>query len=199
MSWRTWTNWWSNPTFHQGMAGPGVDKARLSMAKVDAKADLNFLVPLAGVIPPKQGTLSKKIDSWTLQLWRKRWNDIQTCRQTKFWFSSGPRFNIAKELLKLERTELGILIQFFTGHGWLRRHCGIIDGITDKTCQLCHQGEEDPEHLWSCCSATELVRRQCTQDNQDNTWQLKEVNRFLGTNLMVELLKRTQEEQVCEV
>ena len=123
-------------------------------------------------------------------------SDTQTCRQTKFWFKSGPRFKVAKELLKLKRTELGILIQFFTGHGWLRRHCGIIDGITDKTCQLCYQGEEDPEHLWSHCVATESVRGQSTQDN---TWQLKEVSRFLGTNLMTELLKRTQAEQVCEI
>ena len=47
------------------------DKARLSMAKANAKADLNILVPLAEVILAKQGTYSKKIDSWTLQIWKK--------------------------------------------------------------------------------------------------------------------------------
>ena len=43
------------------------DKARLSMAKADAKADLNFLAPLTGVIPYKKSTNSQKIDSRTLQ------------------------------------------------------------------------------------------------------------------------------------
>ena len=72
------------------------DKARLSMAKANAKADLNILVPLAEVILAKQGTYSKKIDSWTLQIWKKRWSDTKTCRQTKFWFKDGPRLNVTR-------------------------------------------------------------------------------------------------------
>ena len=104
----------------------------------------------------------------------------------------------------MHRIDLGLRVQFFTGHGWLRRHCHVIDKITDPICGACYEAGslETPEHLWTSCKGTEF-NRQChritglNEDSKTLSWSMKKVNRFLETTLMVNLLVRTQQEQSC--
>ena len=56
-------------------------------------------------------------------------------------------------------------------------------------CRLCGIGEETPEHLWNSC--IELQQG----SPRKKPWQLRQLDRFLGTTSMVLLLKQGQGEQ----
>ena len=136
-----------------------------------------------------------------MQAWiLTRWQDSNECRQTKLWFPMGPRPEDTKALLQKSRIELGISIQFLSGHSWLRRHCWIVDSnygqrpsTFDPLCWLCGLGEETPVHLWTC------IQKLDKNLPKTKSWSSSALDRFLGTKSMVLLLEKSQEEQIVEV
>ena len=50
-----------------------------------------------------KGILKSEIDSSTNRLWRIMWNMDPTCRQSKMWFSEGPRPGFAFNILRIPR------------------------------------------------------------------------------------------------
>jgi hypothetical protein len=74
------------------------------------------------VAPPPKGTISLNVQNWIRATWSKRWRNSTDDSQTKIWLSSADQ-KLAKSLLQKSRIELGIRIQFLTGHGpwWQNR------------------------------------------------------------------------------
>ena len=114
--------------------------------------------------------------------------------QTKQWFPM-PCKNVG--IIKFGRPTLGYFIQFFTGHGWFRRHRVKIDEDSGL-CRFCNSALEDPEHLWSSCSAFDGVRHAILQDCKDDdtivsfskpfVWSVTQLIRFFRDPKMAELL-----------
>ena len=139
-------------------------------------------------------------------LWQDEWNhsggsyysmtsrQLPYAYQTKQWFPSLYR---EAGILKFGRPTLGYFIQFFTGHGWFRRHRVKIDEDS-SLCRFCSSALEDPEHLWSSCRAFDgvrhAIRQECKDDNsivsfsKPFVWSVTQLIRFFRDPKMAELL-----------
>ena len=137
---------------------------------------------------------AQRANDWTSKQWSSEWqiHTEQTCKQTAVWFPVGSKPDIAKGLFFLNRDKLGRMIQFLTGHGWLRYAQAKRGEKQSAICRLCNNGDETPWHLWTVCLGTKQIRLQCRILN--NLWTIRKVDRFLGTNTMVRLLDVKEEE-----
>ena len=86
------------------------------------------------------------------------------------------------------REELGLVIQFLTGHGFLMKHRSLVEPEVSAECRLCLEEDEDPEHLWRVCPAIETERRKIINDNNPSNWQIKELRRFLRIPSIAEIM-----------
>ena len=87
---------------------------------------------------PRQGTTKSKVRRWMYNQWKQEWLREPDCGQTKFWFS-GPDPLFSRRVLKYNRTNLALLIQFITGHCWLSRHDSIVQGGSTTDIVSCPQ------------------------------------------------------------
>ena len=55
--------------------------------------------------------------------------------------------SIIDKMLIIGRAELGLVIQFVTGHGFLMKHRSMLDLDVSAECRLCLEEDEDSEHL----------------------------------------------------
>ena len=72
-------------------------------------------------LAPDKKTINLTIESFLNDLWFKSWDDIAGHTQTKYWLPRPDSF-LATKLLTMSRKHLGFNIQFFSGHGWWRKH-----------------------------------------------------------------------------
>ena len=130
---------------------------------------------------------SRNLVDWVVKTWSKRWKELSTCRQTKYWFST-PAEEKSKFFLNMDRISFGRTIQFLTGHGWYMRHRSVIDSTIDPTCRLCCEEEEEPFHVYLECPALERERRNFPpgQTFPDN-WCCKALDWFLDLPQIKEL------------
>ena len=170
-------------------------KAYARVARLDRR-----VLETANLAAPT-GCRAQMVEQFFQKAWSDRWQSTDTdrYRQTRFWFPTGPRPEVSKELLMKNRTGLGSCIQLLTGHGWLKRHQWIVDSnhgtkptSIDPMCRLCGKDEETPKHLWEDCSQ---LRMGTSVIPKGQPWQLKHIDRFLRTNSMVMLLTQCQGEQ----
>jgi hypothetical protein len=114
------------------------------------------------VTPQAKGTFAAKANDWSYREWKKRWSNLKECGQTRFWLPECDKV-LAKQLLGLGRGMLGVVIQFITGHTWLKRHTDIIEKTDDRACRLCgadgntYETTETPIHLATTCPELSLV------------------------------------------
>ena len=91
--------------------------------------------------------------------WNSRWHEIDEAHQTKVW---APDVMRNPDLIKLCRSQLGLCIQFITGHNWLLRHKRyyLENPQMDQTCRLCNaeNSREDAIHFWTECTALRAQR-----------------------------------------
>ena len=117
--------------------------------------------------PPKRD-LWAAIEGIMSRKWRRRWEGIKTCRQTKYFYS-GPDKGKSDELLNMTKNKISVLTRFLTGHVFLRRQNFIVDhGCYPPrgwaSCRLCSEGnleedeDETPHHLITKCPAL-MVKR----------------------------------------
>lgn len=93
-----------------------------------------------------------------LTLWKDRWKNEPTCRQTKLMIKE-PRARLVKGLLLRDRKTLGMYIAYVTGHCTLRRHSKIMGiNMGSTLCRLCNSEEETPHHVLQKCPRTEDIR-----------------------------------------
>ncbi len=92
--------------------------------------------------------------------WNKRWDTLNTCRQTKIWM---PAVNKRKSklLINQDRTTLGLIVQMLTGHTRLNRHESLINPEEEPNCRYCLQEEETPWHVIGACPRLMNVRLDC--------------------------------------
>jgi hypothetical protein len=64
----------------------------------------------------------------------------------KLWFPT-PDPKKSCQIMSQSRPEVGLLIQWLTGHCYLARHQSLIFPEINPTCNLCEYGEETPWHL----------------------------------------------------
>ena len=121
---------------------------------------------------------------------------------TKQWFPSPCR---EAGIIKFGQPTLGYFIQFFTGHGWFRRHRVKIDEDS-SLCRFCNSALEDPEHLWSSCRTFDgvrhAIRQECRMDNNSVSftkpfvWSVTQLIRFFRDPKMAELLTGPGSQQI---
>ncbi len=116
-------------------------------------------------VPPPIGTFADEVDRWLIDKWSKQWSKNPTCKQTRFWFPTiKPEFSLS--LSKWSRAEVGMMVQFLTGHCWLNRHKFLVEESSTKKCRLCdmdgedHDSMETPIHLTTNCQALTQVTRE---------------------------------------
>ena len=82
----------------------------------------------------------------------KSWDDLAGHAQTKYWLPRPDSF-LATKLLKMSRKHLGFNIQFFSGHGWWRKHLMTAKLSKSDKCRLCleDQAVKTPIHIFSEC------------------------------------------------
>ena len=80
-----------------------------------------------------------------------RWNSVKSSyRQTKIWYSKYNK-KAAKFFLNLSRHELGLVVQFLTGHNRLNRHQALMYPNIDENCRKCKEKPETSWHLIADC------------------------------------------------
>ena len=102
---------------------------------------------------PPLSYIKSRIREGLRQEWNTRWQNLTTCRQTKLWFPSLD-LSKSKQLMKLSRPSLSILVQAITGHNSLAYHESKLNPGFDPACDLCDSGErQTTEHLTTQCDA----------------------------------------------
>jgi ribonuclease HI len=117
-------------------------------------------------VPAPYSLLRQLVEQGVNKRWAARWQAAKHAdgkpiyRQTKHFFPK-PDKNKAYFLIKQDRATLGKLIQFITGHAFLKRHESLIQNKKGEseddpeyitpTCQLCDRGDETPYHLIHDC------------------------------------------------
>ena len=126
----------------------------------DGSADLEH-VRGDGPIIPFAG-LRNQLNEAIVMVWMVEWLNEQPCRQTKHFFPTVIK-KLAQACVRLSRKEFSVLIQFITGHNFMRRHQSIVDlGYPEMDicwCRYCDDGEESTYHLMSECDAFANERR----------------------------------------
>ena len=54
-------------------------------------------------------------------------------------------------IMSLDRADCSLLVQFLTGHNYLRYHLYVMGVSESKECRLCQDGTEDAWHLLIKC------------------------------------------------
>ena len=93
----------------------------------------------------------------TLEKWTARWISSADCRQTKIFFPE-PNKKLSKELLNLNRTDLGLCIRHLTGHSFFRYHRSKVNPAVDPQCRGCKEASEESAHIILECPAFQEER-----------------------------------------
>ena len=106
------------------------------------------------ILASDKKTINPTIEAFLNVQWYKQWDDISGHAQTKYWLPRPDSF-LATKLLSMSRKHLGYNIQFFSGHGWWRKHLMTAKLSKSDKCRLCleDQAVETPIHIFSECPA----------------------------------------------
>ena len=113
------------------------------------------------IVTPKKYVINQTIMTFLAGLWASKWENIKGHAQTKYW-CTGPDPILAAKLLNMPREHLGWCIQFFTGHGWWKKHLKLANLCNNSICRLCkqHNSIESPIHLFSECTELTAIRQE---------------------------------------
>ena len=89
------------------------------------------------IIPGSKGELKFNINSYIYAKWQKKWDCLNSCRQTKIFF---PKIDPGKsdKLMKQSRGMYSTLVQWITGHSFLNRHEFVIGNLDFNECRFCN-------------------------------------------------------------
>ena len=117
-------------------------------------------------LAPDKKSIIPTIESFLNDKWYKTWDDLDGHTQTKYWLTRPDHF-LATKLLQMSRKHLGYNIQFFSDHGWWRRHLMTAKLSKSDKCWLCleDQAVKCPIHLFSECPALAWFRQELFNDS----------------------------------
>ena len=134
-------------------------------------------------VTPKKDVINQTIMTFLNDKWSTKWENLRGHAQTKYW-CMGPDPILSAKLLNMPREHLGWCIQFFTGHGWWKKHLKLANLCNDHTCRLCkrYNSVESPIHLFSECTELTAIRQEIFNTpyptNQSISNQLCQVAEF---------------------
>jgi len=139
-------------------------------------------------IPAPTSYRNKIIYEGINEQWTEEWMDDPRYRQSKFFYRKPDKLKAYKMILSTKK-QIGLMIQFLTGHGFLRRHINLLDIESGKDpptppeCRLCNSHTETPIHLITEC---EVIRRQSLKIFRycnavvPPAWSIDRLNSFLN-------------------
>ena len=141
------------------------------------------------------GEIKSIIRAWGSRQWQSFWRELlPQCRQTKIWLPDVHR-SIIREMPNVSRVELGLMIQFVTGHCYLLKHRSLLEQGLAYECRLCLEEDEDPMHLWCECPAIDSEQRKIGLINKTPAnWLPGNLSRFLQIPPIVEIMGQEQGE-----
>lgn len=116
--------------------------------------------------------LKVELRQWADGMHRSIWNSAEVGRTTKILWGDPDRSK-TKELLKLNKRELGTFMGILTGHSILRAHLYRIGKADSGVCRACMEDDETLEHYLCNCPAFARIRVQTL--SSDNTPSLEEL------------------------
>lgn len=143
-------------------------------------------------MPLSYNEIKTKIEKRYRSQWEKDWQTAKEYRQTKIWF---PKLNKIESKLILQRSrfELGLIIQFITGHNHLHYHRSKCDDNVDDKCRLCQEGQESSWHIAAECPALTEQRKAIFKKpilSQKSDWTVNQIrDLILGVDEVRDLMK----------
>ena len=101
----------------------------------------------------------------TIRTWMDRWAKDITCRQTRLIVPKPSKY-LTDFLFDQHRTEFSSMVQFCTGHNFLKYHRYNTNRAPDATCRLCQEDRETAWHLLTECPALFWLRHQIFYTDQ---------------------------------
>ena len=147
-------------------------------------------------LAPDKKIIIPTIESFLNDKWFKSWDDLAGHAQTKYWLPRPDSF-LASKLLQMSRKHLGYNIQFFSGHGWWRKHLMTAKLSKSDKCRLCLEAVKTPIHIFSECPAMAGFRKVLFNDTypSQHTGQqsLCQVTELALHGSVQELIERTDQ------
>ena len=146
-------------------------------------------------IPMAMANAKRIIKSMIWKEWELEWQTYPKGRQTKY-FINAPSTKF-KKITNYGRDTIGRLIQYLTGHSFLRRHNNVVffgstDNIGNSNCRLCNMNvDETPHHIITSCPDLSNRRNAYFHTRKLNDfeykWNLKQMTGFLEMDTLTEL------------
>ena len=146
-----------------------------------AKLGANLTVPNLR-LPTAAAEIKKKDRNNTIMKWQNEWSNEGSCQQTRKFI---PVINKPETqmLTQLPRDRLSAMVQFITGHNYLKKHLFTTGRATNNVCRLCKNGEESSWHLWNDCSCI---------DNNCKDMTIKNIETLVASKKVAELMERRE-------
>ena len=125
--------------------------------------------------------------------WNSVWTMRSDCRQTKHWFPTIDK-NKSLGLLGNNRENYSRLVQFITGHNYMRRHEALVNHNDENECRLCWEDEESSFHIIAECPAIARARHQVFGApflRPPLIWSIRQITSFLRMASIGSLLDQT--------
>ena len=147
----------------------------------------------AGEILTPKVRQRNEINNFFNRKWSKSWESYKLARQTKIFFPT-PDAKKSSKLLQLDRSSLGLMVQFLTGHNRLKRHANIQTNVTDLySCRFCLEDEESSYHVIAECPALKPYRNVAFGNSSTlpnpMEWSITQVWNFLKISSIDTLLR----------
>ena len=143
-------------------------------------------------VPQSKAEINNLIDTHIREVWNKEYSEAKARRkdgttkesylQTKIFFPVTDKYK-SKEIMNLNRYELGLIVRYITGFAHLRKQNYRIGEAIDFTCRYCGHEEESPSHLITSCPALWKQRLDhlgnFILDKDNPTWTVKGLTSFI--------------------
>ena len=100
---------------------------------------------------------------------------------------------LTSKLLNMPREQLGKCIQFFTGHGWWKKHLKLTKLCNNEICHLCKLPDsiESPINIFSECTAMTATRQELFNDPYPT--------QLSGNNQLCQVAEFALVDRVCDL
>ena len=101
-------------------------------------------------VPLSLALTKRRIQDNRDEAWNSDWKQAEVGRHTRVFMPTVNRRR-QKDINRLHKTEITLLIRVITGHGLWKYHMGHWSTNSHTLCELCEEEDEKPEHFWQEC------------------------------------------------